>query len=109
LDVVSTRLSVNTRRTYLGRIRQYCAYLETSANDYGNPLSDPHARDYAIRDFKADMLRVAGSLKLRWVTASLFIALHALRGFLFVANEGEIRQSWCGWQNEWESLTLSVS
>jgi hypothetical protein len=48
-------LSVNTRRTYLGRVRQYCAYLETSANDYGDPLSDPHARDYAIRDFKSHL------------------------------------------------------
>jgi len=48
-------LSVNTRRTYLGRVRQYCAYLETSANDYGDPLSDPHARDYAIRDFKTHL------------------------------------------------------
>jgi hypothetical protein len=46
---------VNTRRTYLGRVRQYCAYLETSANDYGDPLSDPHARDYAIRDFKTHL------------------------------------------------------
>jgi site-specific recombinase XerD len=48
-------LSVNTRRTYLGRVKQYCAYLEASANDYGNPLSDPHARDYAIRDFKTHL------------------------------------------------------
>jgi hypothetical protein len=48
-------VSVNTRRTYLGRVRQYCAYLETSANDYGNPLSDPHARDYAIRNFKTHL------------------------------------------------------
>jgi hypothetical protein len=48
-------LSVNTRRTYLGRVRQYCDYLETSANDYGDPLSDPHARDYAIRDFKTHL------------------------------------------------------
>jgi hypothetical protein len=48
-------LSVNTRRTYLGQVRQYCAYLETSANEYGNPLSDPHARDYAIRDFKSHL------------------------------------------------------
>ena len=48
-------LSVDTRRTYLGRVRQYCAYLETSANDYGDPLSDPHARDYAIRDFKSHL------------------------------------------------------
>jgi hypothetical protein len=45
----------SSRRTYLGRVRQYCAYLETSANDYGDPLSDPHARDYAIRDFKSHL------------------------------------------------------
>ena len=24
-------------------------------NDYGNPLSDPHGRDYAIRDFKSHL------------------------------------------------------
>src|ERR1700720_1922737 len=54
-------LSVNTRRTYLGRVRQYCAYLETSANDYGDPLSDPHARDYAIRDFKTSRRRARPS------------------------------------------------
>jgi hypothetical protein len=46
---------VNTRRTYLGQVRKYCAYLETSANEYGNPLSDPHARDYAIREFKSHL------------------------------------------------------
>jgi hypothetical protein len=34
---------------------QYCAYVETRANEYGNPLSDPHARDYAIRDFKSHL------------------------------------------------------
>ena len=45
-------LSVNARRAYLGRVRQYCAYLAARVNDYGNPLSDPHGRDYAIRDFK---------------------------------------------------------
>ena len=33
-------LSMNTRRAYLGRVVQFCAYLETSPNDYGNPLSD---------------------------------------------------------------------
>jgi hypothetical protein len=50
--LVRQPLVLNTRRTYLGRVRQYCAYLRASANDYGNPLSDPHARAYAIRDFK---------------------------------------------------------
>jgi site-specific recombinase XerD len=48
-------LSPNTRRTYLGRVSQYCAYLKASSNNYGNPLSDPHARDYAIRDFKSHL------------------------------------------------------
>ena len=49
-------LSANTRRAYLGRVRQYCAYLQTTANGYGgDPLSDPHARDYAIRDFKSHL------------------------------------------------------
>ena len=53
LWLVRQPLSPNTRRTYLGRVRQYCAYLRASGNDYGNPLSDLHARDYAIRDFKS--------------------------------------------------------
>jgi len=48
-------LSVNTRRAYLGRVRQYCAYLAARVNDYGNPLGDPHGRDYAIRDFKSHL------------------------------------------------------
>ena len=55
LWLVRQPLSPNTRRTYLGRARQYCAYLRASGNDYGNPLSDPHARDYAIRDFKSHL------------------------------------------------------
>ena len=55
LWLVRQPLSPNTRRTYLGRVRQYCAYLRASGNDYGNPLSDLHARDYAIRDFKSHL------------------------------------------------------
>jgi integrase len=46
--------SIQTR-TSLTRLRQYCAYLRASGNDYGNPLSDLHARDYAIRDFKSHL------------------------------------------------------
>jgi hypothetical protein len=56
--LVRQLLSPNTRRTYLGRVSQYCAYLKTSANIYGNPLSDPHARDYAIRDFKSHLKKI---------------------------------------------------
>jgi hypothetical protein len=63
LWLVRQPLSPNTRRTYLGRIRQYCAYLRASGNDYGNPLSDLHARDYAIRDFKRHLKK---SCKAGW-------------------------------------------
>ena len=30
-------------------------FVQTSPNDYSNPLSYPHARDYAIRDFKTHL------------------------------------------------------
>jgi site-specific recombinase XerD len=53
--LVRQPLSPNTRRTYLGRVRQYCAYLKASVNNYGDPLTDLHARDYAIRDFKSHL------------------------------------------------------
>jgi site-specific recombinase XerD len=46
-------LSTNTRRTYLAQVRQYCLYLDQTADEYGNPLQDEHARDYAVRDYKA--------------------------------------------------------
>ncbi|MHC4065243.1 MAG: tyrosine-type recombinase/integrase [Planctomycetota bacterium] len=46
-------LSANTRRTYCTQVRQFCAYLDETPSEYGDPLSDPHARDYAVRDYKA--------------------------------------------------------
>ena len=69
-------LSVNTRRAYLGRVRQYCAYLAAPVNDYGNPLSDPHGRDYAIRDFKSHLKK---SCKAK--PASVNLTLAALDNF----------------------------
>lgn len=46
-------LSENTRRAYRVRTGQYLEYLSATPAEYGNPLEDPHARDYAVRDFKA--------------------------------------------------------
>jgi site-specific recombinase XerD len=46
-------LSENTRRAYRVRAGQYLKYLTATPAEYGNPLEDPHARDYAARDFKA--------------------------------------------------------
>ena len=71
LWLVRQPLSPNTRRTYLGRVRQYCAYLRASGNDYGNPLSDLHARDYAIRDFKSHLKK---SRKAKPATINLTLA-----------------------------------
>jgi site-specific recombinase XerD len=46
-------LSENTRRAYRVRAGQYLEYLAATPAEYGNPLEDPHAHDYAVRDFKA--------------------------------------------------------
>lgn len=48
----SQPLSAHTRRTYLAQVRRYCTYLSTSCWEYGHPLQEPHARDYAVRDYK---------------------------------------------------------
>jgi site-specific recombinase XerD len=45
-------LSAHTRRTYLTQVRRYCTYLSTLLWEYGHPLREPHARDYAVRDYK---------------------------------------------------------
>lgn len=51
-------LASRTRRTYLTQVRQYCAYLKHEPTEYGDPLSNPHARDYAVRDYKAHLQTV---------------------------------------------------
>lgn len=45
-------LANTTRHTYLTQVRQFCAYLKDIHFEYGHPLQDPHARDYAVRDYK---------------------------------------------------------
>lgn len=51
-------LAANTRRTYRTQIAQYCDYLTTLPLLYGDPLHDPHARDYAVRDYKVSLQTV---------------------------------------------------
>ncbi len=69
-------LSAHTRRTYLGRVRQYCAYLATTPAEYGDPLRQSHARDYAVRDYKA-LLKTAHHAK----PTSVNLTLSALDHF----------------------------
>ena len=48
----------DTRRAYASRVRQYLAWLATAAVE-GDPLSDPVARDWAVRDYRAFLQSVA--------------------------------------------------
>jgi integrase/recombinase XerC len=51
----SQPLSNHTRRTYLTQVNRYCSYLSTLPWEYGHPLQEPHARDYAVRDYKTTL------------------------------------------------------
>ena len=48
-----------TRRAYTSRVRQYLAWLDRSDVD-GDPLTDPAARDGAVRDHRTHLQTVAG-------------------------------------------------
>ncbi|KAB2350387.1 tyrosine-type recombinase/integrase [Actinomadura rudentiformis] len=50
-------LDADTVTNYLSRVRQYLAWLEVAALD-GDPLTDPAARDWAARDYRAHLLTV---------------------------------------------------
>ena len=45
-------------RTYLAAVRGYLAWLEAADTD-GDPLGDPAARDWAVRDFRTWLVTVA--------------------------------------------------
>lgn len=63
-------LSANTRRTYRTRVRGFLQYLSATSAEYGDPLSDENARDYAARDYKAH-LKTVGRAKPSSVNLSL--------------------------------------
>lgn len=71
-------LSVHTRRTYLTQVRRYCAYLSTFLWEYGHPLQEPHARDYAVRDYKT-ALKVVHHAKPSSVNLALAAVDHFYR------------------------------
>jgi len=70
-------LSANTKRAYAARVGGYLDWLAgTATEEYGNPLADPHARDYAVRDFKAH-LKTVGKAR----PSSVNLALAAIDNF----------------------------
>jgi site-specific recombinase XerD len=70
-------LADNTRRAYLLQVRQYGTFLATRVSpDGNNPLRDPFARDYAVRDYKTS-LKTQGKAK----PSSVNLALAAIDHF----------------------------
>ncbi len=52
-------LSGNTKRAYRTRAGQFLEWLGSTPAEYGDALSEEHARDYSVRDFKAHLKTVA--------------------------------------------------
>jgi site-specific recombinase XerD len=71
-------LSNNTRRTYLTQVHRYGTYLSTLHWEYGHQLQEPHARDYAVRDYKTD-LKVVHHAKPSTVNLALAAVDHFYR------------------------------
>lgn len=69
-------LSVHTQRAYRTQVRQFCVYLDQADSEYGDPLKDEHARDYAVRDYKAYLKTVR-----KRKPATVNIALAAIDNF----------------------------
>ena len=48
-------LAKNTRRAYRSKVHAFLEYLKDEPCDHGDPVEDEHARDYAVRDYKAHL------------------------------------------------------
>lgn len=71
-------LAVLTRRAYRLHVGQYCAYLGTRSPETGDPLRDPFASTYAVRDYKIHLKTVC-KMKPTSVNLSLAAVDHFAR------------------------------
>ena len=69
-------LAAATRRAYRGHVRRFVEFLASWPGEGGDPLTDAHARDYAVRDFKSYLKTVR-----RARPASVNLALAAVDHF----------------------------
>jgi hypothetical protein len=51
-------VSAQTRRTYASKVRQFLVWLEAADTD-GDPLREPAARDWAVRDYRTYLHAIA--------------------------------------------------
>src|SRR5690348_15587959 len=45
-------LAANTRLTYRRNVQQFLTFLQNYPSEYGQPLTEVNAHNYAVRDFK---------------------------------------------------------
>jgi integrase/recombinase XerC len=69
-------LAAATRRAYRGHTRRFVEFLASWPGEGGDPLTDAHARDYAVRDFKSYLKTVR-----RAKPASVNLALASIDHF----------------------------
>lgn len=63
-------LDADTRRAYASRVRSYLAWLDSAGITDPDPLTDPHGRDFAARDYRT-WLKVVGKRAASTVNAHL--------------------------------------
>lgn len=51
-----TKFSDATQAVYIGKVRIFTTWLEAAGADYDGALTDPHVRDYAVRDFRRELM-----------------------------------------------------
>jgi site-specific recombinase XerD len=56
-DLAHAPVSPETKRTYASKVRGFLAWLADADLD-GDPLTDPKARDWAVRDWRAHLLTI---------------------------------------------------
>jgi site-specific recombinase XerD len=78
-------LTGHTPRTYLGAVRGYLAWLQGTQVD-GDPLNDPAAKDWAVRDYRGYLVTVA-----KRATATVNKHLAALQDFYAWKGLGQLR------------------
>ncbi len=69
-------VSTRTRQAYATNVGRFCGWLAAIPFEYGDPLVETHARDYAVRDFKAHLKTVG-----RAAPSSVNLALAAVDHF----------------------------
>jgi integrase/recombinase XerC len=52
-------LDADTRRAYASRVRSYLTWLDSAGITGPDPLTDPHGRDFAARDYRTHLKTVA--------------------------------------------------